>query len=848
MVTTVNIPDDQGFGHRVIISVYLDTPSLGVEIMAKKPEIDETIVAAEEELARLNIQRAEVIARLQELRREKTQVTQSGKQIPLSFRPPAVANTSTEAEKIALFRSMFKGREDVYPLRFESAKTDRPGYAPACGNEWVPGICHKPRIKCTDCNNQAFLPADEVMIRNHLLGRDPSGAEWKDFTAGVYPLLRDETCWFLAADLDKSSWQDDAAAFLETCRMHDVPAALERSRSGNGGHIWIFFAEPIPARTARELGSYLLTRTMEQRPELGFESYDRFFPNQDTLPQGGFGNLIALPLQKRPRERGNSVFLDDDFEPYADQWAFLSSVRRMHRHEIEAILAEALQDEILLGVKIAPAEEDEAPWESPPSGKRKERPLTGPLPKRLSLVLGNQVYIAKDELTPPLRNRIFRLAAFQNPEFYRAQAMRFTTFDKPRIIGCAEDFPKHIGLPRGCLKDLVDRLESHHIQAEISDERFHGTPLEIEFQGRLRPGQQAAAEAMLGADLGVLAAATGFGKTVIAAYLIAQREVNTLVLVHRRELADQWIAQLTAFLGLYPGQIGQIGGGRRKPTGSIDVATIQSLHRKGIVDDLVGEYGHLIVDECHHISARSFELVVRGSKAKYVMGLSATVTRKDGHHPIIFMQCGPVRYRVDPREQAARRPFRHRVVVRKTDFSMSDSLSAEPRQPIQEIYKALSEDATRNEQIVLDILDAVREGRCPVVLTERRDHLEQLAEQLEVHLENVFVLKGGMGKKRRRKIQEELEAVSAGESRVLLSTGRYLGEGFDDPRLDTLFLTLPISWRGTLAQYAGRLHREYDQKKEVVIYDYLDENVPMLVRMWEKRRRGYSGLGYELGK
>jgi superfamily II DNA or RNA helicase len=584
---------------------------------------------------------------------------------------------------------------------------------------------------------------------------------------------------------------------------------------------------------------------MEQRPEIGFDSYDRFFPSQDTLPQGGFGNLIALPLQKGPRAQENSVFVNEKFEPYEDQWAFLSSIRRLDLIEIEAILTEVTEDENILGVKNVISDE-EAPWEAPPSRKRKERPLTGPLPEKLSLVFGNQLYIAKDDLTPPLRNRLIRLAAFQNPEFYRAQAMRFSTFDKPRIISCAEDFPKHIGLPRGCLDDIIDLLESHHIKPEVTDERFSGNPIKVNFQGKLRPDQLVAAEAMLKADTGVLSATTGFGKTVIAAYLIAKRKVNALVLVHRRQLLDQWIAHLINFLGLTPQEIGQIGGGRQKATGFVDVATIQSLHRKGVVNDLVGEYGHLVIDECHHISARSFELVARQSKAKYVLGLSATVTRKDGHHPIIFMQCGPVRYRVDPRQQAAKRPFQHRVIVRKTEFRLSEELSEDNRPSIQEIYRALSDDKFRNVKIVEDVQEVVKAGRYPVILTERRDHLRLLAEQLQPHIQNVFVLRGGMGRKQRRLIQDQLDDVPDGEPRVILSTGRYLGEGFDDARLDTLFLTLPISWRGTLAQYAGRLHREHDQKKEVLIYDYLDENVPLLSRMYEKRRRGYKALGYKI--
>jgi superfamily II DNA or RNA helicase len=813
--------------------------------MPDQKDIDQSIAAAEAELGRLNVKRAELIARLQELHRARALLAQSGVQLSLDFRSSVVTNQSTEDEKIALFQSLFKGRADVYPRRFESVKTAQSGYSPACANEWIPQICHKPRIKCSECTNQAFLPADEAMIRSHLLGQNPSESTGRDFTAGVYPLLLDETCWFLAADFDKSTWQEDATAFLEICQIHNVPAVLERSRSGSGGHVWIFFSEPIPAKVARRLGSYLLTRTMEHRPEIGFDSYDRFFPSQDTLPQGGYGNLIALPLQKGPRARGNSVFVDEDFEPYEDQWAFLSSIRRIDLNEIEAILAAEIEDDNILGVKIALPEE-EAPWIAPPSRKRKERPLTGPLPEKLSMVFGNQLYVAKDDLTPSLRNRLIRLAAFQNPEFYRAQAMRFSTFDKPRIICCAEEFPKHIGLPRGCLEEIVALLETHNIKPELIDERFQGNPIEVEFQGELRPDQQVAVEAMSQTDSGVLSATTGFGKTVIAAYLIAKRKVNTLVLVHRRQLLDQWIAHLVNFLGLTPQEIGQFGGGKQRQSGVVDVATIQSLHAKGVVNDLVGEYGHLVIDECHHISARSFELVARQSNAKYITGLSATVTRKDGHHPIIFMQCGPVRFRVDPRQQAAKRPFQHRVIVRRTDFRLSETYLEGTRPSIQEIYKALSADKARNAQIIEDVLDAIEAGRSPLILTERRDHLKVLAEQLQPYIQNIFVLKGGMGRKQRRHLQDRLSNVPENESRVILSTGRYLGEGFDDARLDTLFLTLPISWRGTLAQYAGRLHREHDQKKEVIIYDYLDEKANILARMFEKRKRGYKALGYEI--
>ncbi|MEW6716677.1 MAG: DEAD/DEAH box helicase family protein [Chloroflexota bacterium] len=669
----------------------------------------------------------------------------------------------------------------------------------------------------------------------------------KDFTIGVYPMLVDETCWFLAADFDKDTWMDDVSALLETCHTHNVPAVLERSRSGNGGHVWIFFSEPIPANLARKLGSYLLTRTMEHRPEIGLDSYDRFFPNQDTMPKGGFGNLIALPLQKKPRDSDNSVFIDENFEPYPDQWAFLSSVRQLTRQEVEAIVDEASMFGDFLGIRLAITdEEDDKPWTAPPSRRRKENPITTPLPDSISLVLGNQIYIAKEEITPPLKNQLIRLAAFQNPEFYKAQATRLSTFDKPRVIGCCEDFPNHIGLPRGCLEDVIELLNYHKIKPEILDERFAGNPIDVQFKGILRPEQKDAVDAMLSQDTGVLSATTGFGKTAIAAYMIAKRKTNTLVLVHRRQLLHQWVAHLTNFLGLSESEIGQIGSGKRKPTGEIDIATIQSLFRKNVVDDVVGEYGYLIVDECHHVSAWSFENVIRQSKAKYVTGLSATVTRKDGHHPIIFMQCGSVRHRVDDRKQAQARPFNHKAIVRKTGFTSPQTLQDEERPSIHKIYSALANDEKRNEMIITDVLNAINEKRSPVVLTERRQHLTYLADRQSSKVQNVFVFRGGMGTKKIQLLKEKLASIPNDEERLILATGRYLGEGFDDARLDTLFLTLPISWRGTLTQYAGRLHRLHYMKKEVRIYDYVDYEVPFLARMFEKRRRGYKSIGYEI--
>ncbi len=755
-----------------------------------------------------------------------------------------VDQMSSPEAKIGLFRSLFRGRDDVHPRRFESRRTGKSGYAPACANEWVRGICEKPRIKCAECPNRRFLPVTDDVIRWHLSGHDDAGQR---FVAGVYPMLLDETCFFLALDFDKGSWLEDAAAFVETCRRMNMSAALERSRSGRGGHVWLFFEEAVPATLARKLGSYILTETMEARPDLGFDSYDRLFPNQDTLPHGGFGNLIALPLQKNARGAGNSVFVDDHGEPHGDQWAFLSTIRRISRGQLDQIVNDGERRGRILGVSLPPEEDGErTPWTAPPSRRRKDPPIVGELPESLELVLGNEIYIGKDGLLPGLRSRLLRVAAFQNPEFYKAQAMRLSTYDKPRIIACAEDHAQHIGLPRGCLEEVRRVLADLNVQPIIRDERVGGQPLHVAFQGELRGDQRLAADAMLKHDTGVLAATTAFGKTVVAAWLIAERGVNTLVLVHRRQLLDQWVQRLSTFLDVPAKSIGRIGGGRHKPTGLIDVAVIQSLVRKGVVDDCVANYGHVIVDECHHLSAQSFEQVVRRAKARFVLGLSATVTRKDGHHPIIFMQCGPARHRVDARAQAAARPFEHTVLVRPTAFQSVKGTATDKRVQFQALYKELVEEEHRNRRICDEIVQAVGEGRSPLVLTERSEHLDRFESELSGRLPHVVALRGGLGKKQRQAAADRLTAIPPSEGRVILATGKYIGEGFDDPRLDTLFLTLPVSWRGTIAQYVGRLHRLCDGKREVRVYDYADLNVPMLARMFDRRCRGYEAVGYRV--
>ena len=749
---------------------------------------------------------------------------------------PPVYKAERARKRITLFRSLFRGREDVYARRWAN-DNGRHGYVPADVKDWKAINKSRPEDrKKVAQKTRKFLPMTDAVIENHLLGNE---------TIGVYPLLPDETCWFLAADFDKRTWEYDALAFLETCQEFDVPAALERSRSGKGGHIWIFFDRALQAITARKLGCFILTRTMERRHQLGLDSYDRFFPNQDTMPKGGFGNLIALPLQFAPRKLGNSVFIDADFNPYPDQWQFLATIRRMAGDAAEEIVAEAQRKGDLIGVRMSIADDEGAqdPWTLPPSRKRRERPIEEPLPKTVQITRANLVYVEKKDLPPAMLNRLLRLAAFQNPEFYKAQAMRLPTCNKPRVIACGQEFAQHVAVPRGCLTETLALLESHKIRPEVRDERFAGTPIQAEFQGQLRPLQEEAVAKIINYDEGILCAPTAFGKTAVAAWLIAKRKVNTLVVVHRQQLLDQWQERLGMFLDLPPKAIGHVGGGKSERTGCVDVAVIQSLYRQEEVKDFVAEYGQVIVDECHHTSAFTFEQAMRQVKAKYVVGLTATPIRKDGHHPIIYMQCGPVRFSMSARTMTETSPFEHKVTPRYTDFRMAPELT---EITIQDIYAALVDDVSRNEMIAVDIERTVRSGRCPLLLTGRTEHLQFFAARLAGVARHLFVLKGGMGKKQRRETAAALASVPEDESRVILATGSYIGEGFDDARLDTLFLAMPISWKGTLQQYVGRLHRLHDNKRIVQVYDYVDHCVPMLARMYERRLTGYNTIGYAI--
>ncbi len=783
-------------------------------------------------------------ARLKQLEEERkatlTNIEKIRNQLA-AFKAPVSQNLPTShlssEAKIDLFRSLFKGREDLYPKMWLSKSGDRKGYMPACGNDGDYSLCGKrrtPRIKCVHCKYQAYLPVTDKVIREHLQGKQ---------TIGVYPLLTDDTCWFLAVDFDKASWQEDVASFRNTCSAIGLPATVERSRSGNGAHVWFFFSEPIPASTARAMGCFLITETMSRRHQISMESYDRLFPSQDSMPKGGFGNLIALPLQGEPRKQGNSVFVDEDLDPYADQWGYLSSLKRLSPLEVQAIADKAAQRGQVIGLKLpSDQEDDQAPWERSPSGILPVQRITGKMPKKVAVVLAQRIFVEKKSLPSELLNRIKRLAAFQNPEFYKKQKMRLSTHSTPRVIACFEETTKHVALPRGCFDALNDLLGSYDITLKLTDKRQSGSATTFGFHGTLTDIQQQAVAELAAHDIGIFVAPPGSGKTVVGAWMTAARNCSTLVLVHRKPLLDQWVAQLSSFLGLSKKEIGTIGSGKNKVTGILDVAMMQSLVRKDAVADLVANYGQVIVDECHHLPAFSFERVLAEAKAKYVVGLTATPYRRDGHQAIIHLQCGPTRFAVNRKQQAGNDGFIRRLILRETGFNLPSGTS-EPT--IQEIYAKLTEDRQRNRLILNDIRQALAEGRSPLLLTERKDHLEYLASELKDAVQHLIVLQGGMGVKQRRKIIEQLKSIPDEEERLILATGRYIGEGFDDARLDTLFLALPFSWKGMIVQYAGRLHRLHPGKVEVQVYDYVDSEVPMLAKMHAKRMKGFKTLGYE---
>ena len=751
-------------------------------------------------------------------------------------------------ERIRLFQSLFKGREDVFARRWFSKTTGKSGYQPVCINEWKQGICDKKKYRCVICPNRNFAPLTTQDMYRHLEGKD----EYCCDVVGLYAIMQDNNCAFLCADFDdkncKYGYKEDVLAYVGVCREWLIPYAIERSRSGNGAHVWIFFEAPLPASKARRLGNAILTEAMTRNGQMSFNSYDRFFPNQDYLPEGGFGNLVALPLQGQARRKQNSVFVDNDFLVYKDQWAFLYNLKKIQESTIDQLLRLHYQEE--LG-KLSMSSESK-PWVTPlPQNITQED-----FHAKVEIIKANKLYIPLKAVSAKVLNHLKRIAAFKNPEFYSKQALRLSTYAIPRIISCFDITNEYLAMPRGSEDATRSFLNDNAVTYTIIDKTNHGNKISVSFQGEEREEQLEAINALLPYTNGILHATTAFGKTVTAAAIIARKKVNTLILVHSKALLKQWHDRLTEFLNIdYPQHEEKNKRGRRKvfsPIGCfdssgntlhgiIDIALIQSCLDEDGVKPFVQDYGLVIVDECHHVSSITFEQVLMSIKAHTIYGLTATPIRKDGHQPIIFMQCGPIRFSTDVKSQIAKQSFDRFLIPRFTSYNsiLEDRLS------IATLYKYLSEDEIRNNLIVEDICKAVNTGRTPIILTNRTAHVSVLAEKLKATIKNVISLTGAGTTREKREAMQRLQTIPDSEQLVIVATGKYIGEGFDYPRLDTLFLALPISWKGLLTQYAGRLHREYEGKKDVRIYDYIDIHEPICDSMYRKRLKGYAAIGYK---
>jgi superfamily II DNA or RNA helicase len=731
-------------------------------------------------------------------------------ELPLEDRSqPALDKASAEQDKIALFRSLFRGREDVYALRWVNERSGKKGYAPACEDPWSLRK-GQPRV---------YLPLTDQVVRDHLAGEK---------TIGIFPLVKDSSCWFLACDFDKDGWQLDALAFLEVCGRYGAPAYLERSRSGNGGHVWIFFAAPVSAVHARQLGMRLLRQTMDARGDMDLGSYDRFFPNQDFMPKGGFGNLIAAPLQKKCRALGNSEFVDvstPELKAWPDQWAFLSGVRRLSPAQLEALL------EALPPVAVG------ASGSGRPARVTAAVRVRHPAPKQIRCELGASFSLERSGIPPWMLSQIKHLAALSNPQFYKNESRRLSNHQTPRFIKCYREDFSHIHLPRGIMEDVQALAREAGSELICADRRNVPEKIALEFRGTLRPEQDAAMKTVLAHDLGMLVAPPGAGKTVMGCYAAAQRGLPTLILGDRKPLLEQWRKQIMELLGLPSRQIGQVGGGRDRQSGIVDLATIQSLARRDDLPEFFSRYGFVIVDECHHLPAATFEACIREAPARYFLGLTATPYRSDGLQDIVAMQCGPIRCQMTPQPSA----LAMRLIARETAFALPQTEDVR----IQEVFRAMIENEARNALIVQDVLTALGRGRRCLILSQWKEHCQLLAHALTEKGKTPFILNGGMGKKERVAIVKAIQETPPDQDLIVVATGQYLGEGFDCPQLDALFLTFPISFKGKLVQYTGRVLRDFPGKTVAEIYDYEDSQVPVLKRMYSRRFKTYKSLGVE---
>ena len=736
---------------------------------------------------------------------EPTLFTQSSQQNTAD----AVDNGSPPALQLAFFRSLFMGREDVYALRWESARTGKTGWSPAVVGGWA--NAKKP--------GRQFLPLDEEAVESHLSGLTH---------LGIYPLLRGDGCRLLACDFDGTGWALDALAYLDAAAAIGVPVALERSRSGDGAHTWTFFSGPVPASSARRLGVHILRQAMEARAELDLSSYDRLFPTQDFMPKGSFGNLIALPLQGECRRRSATVFLDPaKLEPHEDQWAFLSSVPRMSPSAVAAL------EESLPPVVAGP---DDVRYRRPRAGSGQEKP-----PKVIRAASGAMLEVDRIGVPPAFLAALKHLASLHNPDYYEKERLRFSTWNTPRFLRCYGETIDCLLLPRGIQEQVRRMVSEAGITLEVADTCGNPGPVEVSIQTDLTDGQERALDALVPHDLGMLVAPPGSGKTVIACALIAHRKLPTLVIVDRQPLVEQWRERLGDHLGITPKEIGQLGGGRNRAKGFIDIAMAQSLARREDLAEITSGYGLVIVDECHHVPAVTFERVVRQIPVRHWLGLTATPYRRDHLETLITMYCGPQRHRMNPNEVAGSEIERV-LIAHATEHDQSGG----PEVGIQDVFRSIVEDDERTAQICHDINRAASAGRNCLVLAQWTQHVEGLSSELKARGLETVVMRGGMGKKARAAATAEMQAKASVGGLVLVATGSFLGEGFDFPELDTLFLAFPLAFKGRVVQYVGRILRPTASKARVEVHDYVDVNVPVLSRMHAKRMITYLSLGFAI--
>ena len=764
-----------------------------------------------------------------------------------------ILNENITKEHIMLFYSLFKGRKDVYSKR-SVRKDGKAAYYPVCDNFWKYGVCprcEQKKVKCSECENKKWTPLTQTALYNHLMGFKENCSD----VIGVYPMLEGDKCNFLVFDFDNHSeevdtqWIEEVNIMRKICDDNGISIIVERSRSGKGAHIWMFFEKPVEALKARRFGDALITKGAETISLKNFRYYDRMIPAQDYLADGGLGNLIALPLQGQALKNGNSAFVNENWKPYKDQWEVLKNVKKISEKFIDEKIAQWSK---LSETTVYRNDEKDKPWKASVTGISKDD-VSG----KVEITIANRLYINKDNLKPRLENRIRKLAAFSNREFYKNQAMGFSNNNIPRIIYCGEDIDNYIAIPRGCIEDLKNLLDGADIDYTITDERNEGKEIHVEFKGQLFDEQQKAVEVMLKYDYGILSAATAFGKTVVGAYLVAERKVNTLILVHNKEIMNNWTEDFEKFLNIdeplpdYKTKtgriktrksiIGKMYGGHNSVTGIIDVVMISSLGKPGEINSLVKNYGMVIMDECHHGGAHIAENVLKEVNAKYIYGMTATPKRNDGHEQRVYMQLGNIRYRFTAKDKALLQQIRHYVFPRFTRLA-----GVGKEWNINEAYKAVISSESRNKMIINDALDCVNIGRTPIIITRFKEHTELLNKMLEGKADNILILTGGKSNRERTALREKIKSVPENESLVIVATGQYIGEGFNYPRLDTMLLATPIAWAGSVEQYAGRLHRDYAGKSEVIIYDYVDCYVRVLEKMYHKRLRAYKNIGYEI--